>query len=368
MRRVTISDVATLAGVHKTTVSRALNELTSHQVKPSTARRVQRAAIQLGYIPNIVARGLRTSLSMTVGVIVPDLTNPLFPPIIRGIENYLTPRGYTALLANTDGQDSHERLAFESLLGRRVDGVILATGHNRHPLLVDAYNRNIRMVLLNRGSMEVPYPLVTGDDAAGVTAAVDHLAELGHTDILHLAGPQDFSTSLARARAFRSATAQRGFVSRVEIASALNVSAGERSMDGILMGEWSMPTAIVASNDLLALGVLRSLRAHGLNCPSDISVVGFNDIPFARDFSPPLTTVRVPHFELGAEAARLLMEAISAGDQTRMTLTLPVSLIVRDSTAPPRRRSGNQHIDGSRGPRTRQKPAIDCRSGRNRLA
>jgi LacI family transcriptional regulator len=337
-KRVTISDVAELAGVHKATVSRALNELTSHQVNTTTARKIQRAAIQLGYIPNIVARSLRTSLSMTVGVIVPDLTNPLFPPIIRGIENYLTARGYTALLANTDGQDRHEELAFESLLARRVDGFILATGHSQHPLLVDAYHRNIRVVMLNRGSLQVPYPLVTGDDADGIAAAVDHLAELGHTDILHLAGPQDFSTSHTRAEAFRSACSARGLRPRMTVASALNVNAGEQSTDAFLRSGKPLPTAIVASNDLLALGALRSLRHHGLDCPSDVSVVGYNDMPFAEDFSPPLTTVRVPHLDLGSEAARLLMEAISTEHQIPLTVTLPVSLIVRDSTAPPRDR------------------------------
>ena len=108
-KRITIADVAELAGVHKATVSRALNTLTQHQVNAATAKKVQRAAKQLGYIPNMMARGLRTSLSMTIGVIIPDFTNPIFPPILRGIENYISPRGYTALVANTDGRESLER-------------------------------------------------------------------------------------------------------------------------------------------------------------------------------------------------------------------------------------------------------------------
>jgi len=122
------------------------------------------------------------------------------------------------------------------------------------------------------------------------------------------------------------------------VASALNVNAGEQSTDAFLRSGKPLPTAIVASNDLLALGALRSLRHHGLDCPSDVSVVGYNDMPFAEDFSPPLTTVRVPHLDLGSEAARLIMEAISTEHQIPLTVTLPVSLIVRDSTAPPRDR------------------------------
>lgn len=335
-KRVTIAEVAELAGVHKATVSRALNDVTEHQVNAATVKKIQRAARQLGYIPNIMARGLRTSLSMTVGVIVPDLTNPLFPPIQRGIENYLFPRGYTALLANTDGQDSLERAAFNSLLERRVDGFILATGQTDHPLLMDAYKRDIRVVLVNRGSTGAPYPLVTGDDASGIAASVNHLVELGHRQILHLAGPRNFTTSLTRSEAFTAACAQHGIAPRVVVAPALNVDAGKTTMDGILDSGQPVPTAIVAGNDLLALGIMRSLRSHGLECPTDISIIGFNDIPFAQDFHPPLTTVRVPHVELGAEAARLLLASISSEAPKPVTVTLPVSLIVRESTGRPR--------------------------------
>jgi LacI family transcriptional regulator len=338
-KRVTIAEVATLAGVHKATVSRALNANTEHQVNAATAKRIQRAAKQLGYIPNIMARGLRTSLSMTVGVIVPDLTNPIFPPILRGIENYLSPRGYTALIANTDGRESVERAAFESLLERRVDGFIMATGLAVHPLLDDAYRREVRAVMVNRRADEVPYPLVTGDDNAGITAAVTHLAHLGHREILHIAGPLEFSTSVVRAEAFTAAcNSHRGVHSRVITASALSVEAGQSSMDSVLMARTASPTAVVAGNDLVALGVMRSLRAHGLHCPDDVSVVGFNDMPFAEDFQPALTTVRIPHLQLGAEAARLLLAGLTANAQTPITITLPVSLIVRESTAAPRRR------------------------------
>lgn len=338
--RVTIADVAARAGVHKATVSRALNKLTEHQVNPATARRVQRAARELGYVPNIVARGLRTHLSMTIGVILPDLTNPLFPPIVRGIESYLTPRGYTALIVNTDGRDDQEAAAFDSLLERRVDGFIIATGQIEHPLVADAYRRDIRAVMLNRGSTAVPYPLVTGDDAAGVSSAVNHLVELGHRDIVHLSGPANFTTSIVRADAFTAAARRHSQVRHaVSPAPALSIRAGVAGMVQLLRRDEELPTAIVAGNDLLAVGILRALRAQGLSCPGDISVCGFNDMLFAEDFNPPLTTVRVPHQDLGSEAARLLLEGIAAERQQSVTVTLPASLIVRSSTAAPRTRS-----------------------------
>jgi LacI family transcriptional regulator len=336
-RRATIDDVARLASVHKATVSRALNAQTQHQVNPETIKKVKRAARQLGYVPNAMARGLRTNLSMTIGVIIPDLTNPFFPPIIRGIENYLQPRGYTALLANTDGHDAIELAAVDSLIQRRVDGLIVATGHHGdQPMLQRAYDAGVRVVMVNRDAGGFPFPLVAGNDSSGVSASVTHLYELGHRDLVHIAGPLNLSTSMVRSSAFADACrALPGTRPRTVEAAALSVEAGQRSMDQVLSSGLPV-TAIVANNDLIALGVLRSLRAHGLSCPDDISVVGFNDITFAEDFSPPLTSVRVPSLDMGAEAARLLLASIESGTQEPVRVSLPVSLIIRSSSGPVR--------------------------------
>ena len=335
LHRVTIDDVAARAGVHKATVSRALNTRTRHQVNRETAARVTAIAEELGYVPNAMARGLRTSSSMTIGVIIPDLTNPFFPPIVRGIENYLQPRGYTALLANTDDSEAIEQAALGTLLGRRVDGLIVASGSLQTPTLVEAHQAGVFAVMLNRDAGGIPYPLVTGNDATGIAAAVTHLADLGHRRIMHIAGPADFSTSGTRAEAFRAACAStKGVAGTVVEAAALSVEAGTQTMDRVLTDRRARPTAIVAGNDLVALGVLRSLRSHGLSCPDDVSVIGFNDIEFAQDSNPPLTTVHVPMLGMGTEAARILLEAIESRAQEPMTVRLPVSLIVRGSTGP----------------------------------
>ena len=334
LHRVTIDDVAARAGVHKATVSRALNARTSGQVNKETAARVALAAEELGYVPNAMARGLRTSSSMTIGVIIPDLTNPFFPPIVRGIENYLQPRGYTALLANTDDSEAIERAALDSLLGRRVDGLVVASGSRQSSTLIEAHRAGVFAVMLNRDAGDIPYPLVTGSDAMGIAAAVAHLVEFGHRRILHIAGPADFSTSGTRADAFRGACASAKVSGTVVEVPALSVEAGQQAMDRILTERRSRPTAVIGGNDLVALGVLRSLRSHGLSCPGDMSVVGFNDIEFAQDANPPLTTVHVPMLEMGAEAARTLLDAIEARSQQQLTVRVPVSLMVRGSTGP----------------------------------
>jgi LacI family transcriptional regulator len=332
--RVRIDDVAEAAGVHKATVSRALNEATQGQVSAETVRRVRRAARQLGYVPNVMARGLRTSSSMSIGVIIPDLMNPIFPPLIRGIENFLQPRGYTALLANTDGHDAVEESAFRSLQQRRVDGYILATGTlGGQDFLARAHEEGAFVVLVNRGSGTDLYPVVAGSNASGMTSAVAHVVDLGHRHILHLAGPANFSTSKERADAFALATARRGLHPETVEAGALTIEAGQAAMDAVLARGVDRPTAVLAGNDMVALGVMRSLREHGLRCPDDVSVVGFNDMPFAEDFSPPLTTVHMPLREIGAEAARLLLAGIAARSQDPVHVTLPVALVVRASTA-----------------------------------
>jgi LacI family transcriptional regulator len=333
-RRATIEDVAKLAKVHKGTVSRALDERKRHQVARETIERVENAARQVGYVPNALARGLRTRSSMTIGVVLPDITNPFFPPLIRGIEGFVNPRGYTSLLVNTDADQKMERTAMMSLVDRRVDGLIVASGQRDETALSELYAAGVKVVLLNRDPGAVPYPLVSGDDASGVSAAVEHLVGLGHRDILHVAGPASFSTTSKRAAAFREACLRHPEVrGRVVEAESLTTRAGERSMNNALeAGE--QPTAIVAGNDLLALGAVRALRAHSLRCPDDVSVVGFNDMPFAEDFYPPLTTVRVPTEAMGRRAAQLLLEGIDANASDQQTVILPVSLIVRDSTAP----------------------------------
>jgi len=335
-KRVTLTDVARVAGVHPGTVSRALNDATESQVSQSTVRRVRKVAKDLGYTLNMVARGLRTNRSMTIGVIVPDLTNPIFPPMVRGIDSYLAPRGYSSLVVNTDGSDRTERTLFEALMERQVDGFIVATGHSDHKLMIEAHERGVHAVMINRYANGVPYPVVTGDDSQGIFVAVAHLVELGHMRLIHLAGPGGFSTSRIRSDAFEVACKKFGLHARVLETAAYSVDAGQAAMDSVLDSGSAEITAVVAGNDLLALGTYHSLRTHGLRCPEDVSVVGFNDMLFANDFQPALTTVRSPHYEMGVEAARLLFTEIAGTFPSGVIVMLPVSLVIRGSTGPAR--------------------------------
>ena len=332
--RTTLADVAKRAGVNVSTVSRSLNHETEGQVSKATVKKIRKIADEMAYSPNTVARGLRTRKSMTIGVIVPDLTNPIFPPIVRGVDSILFSRGYSALVVNTDNNAEIENALFDSLMERQVDGLIIATGHTERSMIAKYQNQGVKAVLVNREGSGVPFPSVIGDDAAGIAAALEHLAALGHKKILHLAGPTVFSTASVRSVAFTNTAKRLSLSSKIVKASSLSVSAGEIAMNNFLEANPKSVTAVLAGNDLLALGVLHSLRKYGLRAPQDISVVGFNNMPFSEDFNPSLTTVSAPHFEMGVESARLLLNQIEGKIASPRKITLPVNLLVRESSGP----------------------------------
>jgi len=333
---VTIRDVARLAEVHPGTVSRALNEQTRALVNEETAERVLRVAEELGYRPNPIARGLKTNRSYTVGVLIPDLTNPLFPPIMRGIEDRLGDAGYTALIVNTDNDAGRERSQMDAMRARQVDGFIAATARLDTELLADVAAGGAPMVLVNRRLEDGSLAAVTVDDRQGIRLAVDHVAGLGHRLIGHVAGPQNLSTGHLRHLGFREAMSDLGLPAPAEqvVFAAAFTEAHGRQACAELLDRAPGVTAVVAANDRLAIGCYDALEARGLACPGDVSVTGFNDMPFVDRLRPPLTSVRVPQREIGTVAADLLLSQLSDGSRDVRQILLEATLMVRGSTAP----------------------------------
>src|ERR1700744_5124296 len=234
---VTLRDVAVRAGVHPATASRALNPETRILVSEDTARRVLDAAEALGYSPTPVARSLRTRRSHTIGVLIPDLNNPLFPPMIRGIEDRLAERGYVALIGDTDSDLAKERLVFDQMRARHVDGFVMATAISGSPILAEAAESDVPVVLMNRTSQDYPFSSVSVDNEQGVRAAVGHLAALGHTRIGHIAGPQNVSTGAARLRGFHAGMAAHKLPvtdGQIVYASAYSLEEGVRCAGELL--------------------------------------------------------------------------------------------------------------------------------------
>jgi LacI family transcriptional regulator len=331
---LTLRDVARRVGIHPATVSRALNPSTRHLVSAATAIRVAEVAREMGYAPNQVARSLKTSRSLTVGVILPDLTNPLFPPMVRGIEDALLPAGFTALLASTDDDPQRAGAVIDALRLRQVDGWISAIATLRDRPFGAA---GPPVVLLNRHDGDGT-PAVVGDDRGGVLQAIDHLVGLGHRRIAYVGGPRDLSTGRARHQAYRQAMRSRRLPAPpalVRLGDSFREAEGARGLRSLLDAGVEL-TAVLAANDLLALGCYDALAERGLRCPGDVSVIGFNDMPFADKFAPPLTSVRIPHHEMGRRAAQELLALIAGEPPGPSPTVLAAELVVRGSTGPPR--------------------------------
>jgi LacI family transcriptional regulator len=337
-RQPTMKQVAEAAGVHVSTVSRALNPATSSMVVPSVASRVLKAAKTLGYRVDPVAASLRTGRSQLVGMLIPDIATNVFAPILSGAIERLSNSGYSVLVAYVSSDPKQQLNLVQGLMARRVDGLILATVTRQDSLVSFCLTQGIPAVLVNRSEQVARLSAVVSDDAAGMRLAVDHLVELGHRRIAHIAGPLEHSTGFLRRAGFMQALATHGIDTAsapCEVAGTYTREQGRAAAERLLQGHREI-TAIVAANDLLALGAYDALRESGRECPKDISVVGHNDMPLVDLVQPSLTTVRISHFDMGRQAADLLEQAIQgAGGAIRNIVLQPV-LIARSSTAKPR--------------------------------
>ena len=332
-----IKDVASRAGVHPSTVSRVLNPATRSMVSDHLARKIMRVAEELGYRRNPLAAGLRTQRTHTVGIVLPDITNPVFPPMVRGAEHTLGGEGYTAILADSGGRRRSERTILEDMKTRRVDGLIIAAARRKDPIVDECVELAIPLVLVNRTVDKHNVAAVINDDELGIELALEHLQALGHRRVAYVGGPQSTSTGYVRYRTFIRSSKRLGLnVDRQMVVNARDYteSAGQRAFKRILERKKDF-TAVLTANDLLALGCYDGIRASGLKCPDDISVTGFNDMPFVDRFDPPLTTLHIPLDDLGVQAAQLLLERIRQPDAPVKQLRLEPRIVVRGSTAPP---------------------------------
>jgi LacI family transcriptional regulator len=329
----TLKDIAREVGVHVSTISRALDPGSQHAVSPDLADKIRRTSHRRGYRRNAAAYLLKTSRSRTVGVVIPDITDPVFPPIIRGIEDGLAEHDYVAILANTDGDPRRQVQIIEAMRPRGIDGLILASV-TRRDAAISRLAKGMSAVTISRQTEDSSFSSVIHDEQDGIGQALTHLVSLGHRDIAAIAGPQTVSTGFQRYSGFIQHGAALGLETKklpVAFARAFNEKEGERCAEELLAAGRSF-TALACANDRLAVGAVTTLRRHGIDCPGDISITGFNDMIFADCMFPPLTTVRVLHHKAGVEAARLIVDLIENTIVEPQHIVLPVQLIVRGST------------------------------------
>ncbi|WP_198321126.1 LacI family DNA-binding transcriptional regulator [Azohydromonas aeria] len=330
----TIDDIARAAGVHPATVSRALRGVAGKVSRDKRAE-IERLARELGYQPNAVAASLRTRQTNIAAVVVPDIANPLFGPVVQGIESALRAQRLMCLVAQTPQRPEERRELALALANRQVSGLLILAAESDDPMLAVARERRLPTVLVNRGSGDRQFSSVVNDDRESVRLVLEHLAALGHRAIAHVAGPAASSTGRARRDAFNEQLRALGLPpGRVVEAAAFTREAGRAAARELLQSQ-ERPTAVFAANDLIALGVLDEARARGLRVPGELSLVGHNDMPLVDLIDPPLTTVRVAVEQMSRQAAALFLELLAEPALPVCTRLLMPALVVRASTAPP---------------------------------
>ena len=334
-KRVTLKEVAQAVGVHFSTASRALDPKTRQMLNPKLVEEILKVSRELGYRQNAAAYSLKTNRTRTIGVVVPDITNPIFPPIIRGIEDALGEQGYLAILGNTDSNSERERELVDTFISRGIDGIILASVERVDEVVSQAQSEGTPIVTVNRRMEDATISSVVHDDDGGIRNMLTHLVSLGHRRIASIAGPQQLSTGAERHAAFlrhRDALKLETDEQLIVFANAYREADGERCVEE-LMARGVDFTAVVCANDRLAIGAITALNRRNLRCPDDISVTGYNDMPMVDKIAPPLTTIRIQQYEMGKQAGSVVCKMVEQGTDTEPShITLPVELVVRSST------------------------------------
>ncbi|MCB9450679.1 MAG: LacI family DNA-binding transcriptional regulator [Anaerolineaceae bacterium] len=334
MRDPTIIDVAKLAGVSKATAARVLNGQ-EDIVRETTRQRVLVAAEQLGYVRNAIAGSLRTNQTYVVALSIPDITNPFWPEVARGVQDTMETGGYTTVIVNSDWKRDRESRFLTLVRRSRFDGLIINVVETSAD---DLTNLRIPVVILGRDENYPAHDSVGSNTAGGSDAALQYLFELGHRRIGLISGMSHrYSTRVERYKAFLSQY-QLPFDPALMMESDFTDEAGYHAMQRLL-DQPHPPTAVLAANDTIAIGALKAAQAMSWRVPQDISIIGMDDIYAAATTSPGLTTVAKPKYDIGMVAAQILMERMSGEAQDEpQRVKLPCELIVRGSTAPPGQR------------------------------
>lgn len=330
-RRVTIADVAELAGVSKTTVSHVISG--NRPVSSDTRSRVEAAIGELGYRPDGIARSLRTRRTHMVALIIPDITNPFYPTLSRGLERALDGRGYRTFICSSDGETERELDFLAEVCDRRVDGIVLDSFHVTVDDVESITRGEVPVVWLGGTPRAHPgVDSVASDDEHGAFEATMHLIERGHRAIAMVDGPEGSGTS--RRDGYARALSGAGLrpVAPSPVRSDWTRAGGAAILPSVLACS-PPPTAVFCSNDRSAIGVIDAARERGLDVPGDLAVVGFDDIEEAAMTTPPLTTVRNPAFETGEAAGTLLGDRMAGAFRgPARAVKLPATLVVRASS------------------------------------
>jgi len=326
----TIKDVAKLAEVHPSTVSRVIND--DSRISEKTKNKVLLIIKKLGYTPNAIARGLKIKRTYTLGMLIPDITNPFFAEIARGVEDAANKNNFNVILCNTDDKLKKERTYLEILKGKRVDGLILGTAHVKDKSILELEMKKFPYILISRNIEGLDKNCIIVDDVEGGMMATEYLIKLGHRRIAHITGPLKTRSALNRLKGYKLALKKYNIEYMNELVEEgdFRIKGGYQAMKKFLK-LLEPPRAIFAANDLLALGAMQAIQKKNFHIPEDFSVVGFNDIELASFVYPALTTIRQPMLEMGELAVKMLLRIIEEGEFNQRKIVLKPKLIIRES-------------------------------------
>jgi LacI family transcriptional regulator len=328
----TLRDVGKLAGVSAMTVSRVVNR--REGVDAETQKRVEDAIHALDYAPNRIARGLLSHKTETIGLIIPDVANPFFAPVVRGAESAARKAGYRILLCNSEGDLRLEREYIDDLVSHRVEGLMLAPASDRSRCSILTLLRgSFPLVLIDRALPDVECDVIVSDNVGGARRLVEHLISVGHRVIAHITDAEDTSTGRERLEGYREALATNGveFRSELVVRTTVDRIGGFRAAQEILTRH-PLPTAIFTVNNMTAVGAMQALRERGMSVPEQMGLVCFDDVEQLVVLSPFLTVVDQPSETLGSLGAQLLLERMSGkANEHPRRITLQTDLIVRKS-------------------------------------
>lgn len=332
----TMKDIAKIAGVSLGTVSHVLNGTAG--VREPVRRRVLEAVHAASYQPSQLARGLRRVQTNVIGMIIPDITNPFFPSVVRGAEDQAFSNGYRLILCNTDNDHSKELAHLNELRTYLPAGlIVIPSTFSDLTTQAESYRKvGTGVVCIDRFPKGWAGDTVIADNQNGAYKAIHHLIEMGHKHLAAITGPLHLTNAQERLNGFKQAVKEAKLkVTSEYVQEATFDKQGGASKAGLLLRLIPRPTAIFAGNDMIALGVLAAIRDAGLSCPQDVSVIGFDDLELAETTNPALSSVSQSGYQLGSTAARILLERIQGYTGPAKHIVLETSLKLRDSVAPP---------------------------------
>ena len=344
-KQATIRDVARLAGVSLATVSRVLSD-GDYPVSAELKQRVRDAVAQLGYVPNTVARSLRQDVSRDIGLVIPNISNPFYLQTMLGINDALNKKDYSLILCNTMRNAQQERVYLRQLFERKVRGIILSSVDENADIVKEYGKKGMKFVLLDQKITGMESTGINFDSRAGARMATEHLISLGHSRIAFATMPMTRWTRTEMYMGYRDALVLAGLgydprlvyermPDKLAAYADFELEAGKMIAESFL-ADGCPATAIVCINDMLAIGLIKTLKARGVRVPEDVSVFGFDDIPFASTFEPSLSTVHYPAIETGRLAAMMLMDTLESGSgEMPVSMQLAPSLVIRETVAPP---------------------------------